>query len=706
MKKLEKEINKSYKYTDTRVGTDSVRAFSAGNTLPLVGYPHGANYFAVQTNSAEEDWWFNPNDCTFEGFRLTHQPSPWMGDFSHLTILPFTESKDVKFDTKGSTFNQAFNIIKYKDGSKAKLTANIYSAAISFKADNNAKFNLRAEGLKLTENDGIIEGTVINYADCEDKDFTMHMVISLDADFILKEKKDSYNIITDKTDVNLYISTSFISLDQAKLNHERLDKDYDKILAETKASWGEILDKFDIKITEVDPIYEKYNPYDKKEQRDFFFHCLYRASMFPMRFYEVDKDGIEIHYNTLKKSIETGKLFTNIGFWDGQKTLFPLLTLIDVPFIEDLLEGIVNTYKDTGYLPKWLSPDERSLMPGTLVDNFIADSLSKGIGMGFGEILLDAMIKSASPSEDESKYGRYGAQIMDEIGYIPADLHESVNQTLDNSLSDYSIAKVAEILGKHDIAREYYDKSKAYLNLFDPETGWFRAKDRDGNFTADFDPYDWGSPYTEGSAFQNSFNAYHDIVGIIDAFGSKKAFESKLDQIANSPSNFKVGAYGEVIHEMREVEVAHFGQIGISNQPSFHLPYLYNYVERPDKTQSLVKELMLNYFSYDFTGYPGDEDNGSLSSWFILSSLGIYPVAPGSGKYELGIPFFDEIEIKLSNGNKLTIKTKENFHQKKFVKEMLVDGNIYGCNAISHHELIHANEIVYTLGLVPERSIS
>lgn len=697
-----KEILNDFRFTDTRIGTDSKREFSNGNTLPLVGVPHGTNYFAVQSNVDKNEWWFNPNEDNFKGFRLTHQPSPWMGDYSYLTILPFALEKNIKYDTTSSIFRPNYNKIIYEDGSIAEITNDIYSGIISYKANTKANFLIYADGLFLEKKDNLILGTVKNCYDSEDEDFTMYIVIDLDNDFDLKNTESAYKIITDSKNTNLYISTSFISIDQAIINHQRLEKDFEKLVASTSKEWEKVFDKFAINIRKEDALYQKYNPYSKEKQRKFFYHCLYRAYLFPMRFFEIDKDGKEIHYDTFNKTIKNGMLFTNIGFWDGQKTLFPLLSLIDTEFLEDLLEGIINTYIDTGFLPKWLSPDERSMMPGTLVDNTIADLLSKKIGNDKSEILLEAMIKSANPENNKSKYGRFGANLMDELGYVPADLHESVNQTLDNSLSDFSIGKVAEILTKDELANTYYKKSKAYQNLFDKDIGWFRSKDRNGNFTKDFDKFSWGSPYTEGSAFQNSFNAYHDIEGIVSLFGSKKAFENKLDEITNETSDFKVGSYGEVIHEMKELETAHFGQIAISNQPSFHLPYLYYYVDKPYKTQLLVKELLLNYFSYDFKGYPGDEDNGSLSSWFILSSLGIYPVALGKEEYIIGMPFFDEINVKLANKNILKITTEENYHQKKFIKTMKVNGKVYKQRKMSHREFINASEIKFTLGLVPE----
>ena len=260
---------------------------------------------------------------------------------------------------------------------------------------------------------------------------------------------------------------------------------------------------------------------------------------------------------------------------------------------------------------------------------------------------------------------------------------------------------MADLCGKNDLAEKYYKYSRNWEKLFDPETKFLRAKDENGNFIKNFDHFARGSPYTEGSAYQNSYNTYHDFPILIELFGSKGAFEKRLDEIANADSTYHVGSYGYDIHEMVEMHDAHLGQIAISNQPSFHLPYLYNLIGKFHKTELIVKTLMRDYFSYSFDGFPGDEDNGSMAAWYILSAMGIYPLCPGSGTYQIGLGFFDKMKVKLFNGNSLEIESKENYPHKNFLESLNIDGKPFKSKEISHQDLIKAKKISFKLSLLP-----
>lgn len=690
---------RKYKFTDTRVGTDSIYEFSNGNTLPYTGEPFGSNYFCVQTKKEAGSWWFNPNHITFEGFRITHQPSPWMGDFSSFTILPSNKIENVrKYKNKESNFLPHYNEIIFENDEVAMITTSKNSAIIKYNV-KNPQFILEGKNLVLEKKDNIVEGYVNNFSGCEDENFKMYVVIDFVDDFDFEKLEEDKYLISSSNN-ELYLSTSFISLNQAKFNHRIMTRDFEKMLTETEKKWQKYFDKFEIDNFDEESNYDQYSPYDKISQEKMFYHAVYRAFLFPMRFYEVDENGENLHYDTLSKSVKKGKMFTNMGMWDLHKTLFPLFSLIDREIFEDILEGYINQYNESGYLPKWLSPDERGLMPGTLVDNVIAEASSKGIGNKYMKELLDAMIKCAEVSSGKVTYGRAGTREYRHYGYVPSDLHESVNQTIDNCLSDWSIGMVANNLGKNEIAKKYFDYSKNYKLLFDNKTGFMRAKDRSGNFTDGFDPLNWGSPYTEGSAYQNSYNIYHDVNGLIELFGGKENFSKKLEALTNAKTEYKYGAYGYEIHEMREYAMAHLGHHAISNQPSFHLPYLFNYVDQPKNTQLIIKEILLNYFRYDWKGYPGDEDNGSMSAWYIFSSLGFYPFCPGSNEYQLGIPFWNNASITLYNGNKINIKVNENYHQKKFVKELKINGSIFDETKITWEILENGCDFEYTLGLI------
>lgn len=707
MKDLISKVFYNEIFADTRIGTNSKYEYSNGNTLPLVGVPHGQNYFSVQTAEKKGSWWFNPKDITFEGFRLTHQPSPWMGDFSHLTILPFAKFNSIQYYPGSSIFKPSVNKIEYMDGSKAILTASKYDAIINYEAKESINFSIKAQGLFIEELNDELQGKlyvgyVVNYADCEDQDFTMHFVMQADkSSKLIKISDQEYTIALEDNNADLRLSTSFISRKQALYNFSKMSKNQKSMLEESVSIWNKYLNKIEIDFSMGSSHYDKYESYDRDDKVKFFYHALYRCFLFPMTFYEIDKDGNEIHFDTKSKTIKPGKMFTNIGFWDAQKTLFPLLALIARDDYEDILEGILNFYKDTGFLPKWLSPDERGLMPGVLVDNVIADACVKDISCKLMEPLFEAMLDSSQKQSDSPKYGRKAIKEYDHYGYVPSDFHESVNQTLDNSLSDFSLYLVSEKLGRKDLAKKYLDKSKNYKNLFDSETKLLRAKDRDGNFEKDFDPLDWGSPYTEGSSYQNSYNMYHDFEGFVDMFSSKKDFAKTLDDMTNAVAQFKVGAYKTTIHEMLEFENLKFGHIAISNQPSFHFPYLYYYAGEPFKTQLIIKELLLSFFRYNHEGYPGDEDNGSMSAWYIFSSLGFYPICPGKNEYIIGIPLWTRARIHLFNGKTLEIETNENYHHKKYIDSLFVDDEEFEDRKISYEKLISSNKIKFNLGIVP-----
>jgi len=311
------------------------------------------------------------------------------------------------------------------------------------------------------------------------------------------------------------------------------------------------------------------------------------------------------------------------------------------------------------------------------------------------------MLAAATTQSDHPNYGRRGTADYLKYGYVPLDYHESVNHTTDYAYSDFCISQVAKILGNSEIADKYASQSLNYKNVFDKETGHMRAKDKEGNFRPGFKNTSWGLDYAEGSAYQNGFAVYHDFAGLITEYGGADKFLNKLIDLCNSEPKFDVKGYGFEIHEMSEMAAVDFGQMAISNQPSFHLPYLFNYAGAPAHAQVLLKQLMAHLFNSGFDGYPGDEDNGSMSGWYVFSALGFYPVTPGSGHYVLGIPFLDEATIQLGNGKSLTIETTGNVPQNSFVADLSLNGETYDKLEISHEDLVKGAHLAFRLGLVP-----
>ncbi|WP_088841331.1 GH92 family glycosyl hydrolase [Listeria sp. ILCC810] len=713
---------------DTRHGTNNQHSYSNGNTLPYTSVPRGMNYFVPQTTNNNGSWFFHPNDHTFQGFRLTHQPSPWMGDFSHFLLTPISgklANYDLYFAQSSYRPNEAvfsphyLKIKQLRYQITSELTPSTYGAKIrlSYTKDEQHGLLFSAENISYIEVDerqNRVFGYVQNFAGCADPEFKMHFVLTADRPFDFsntsfpvdgkiiskatqKAENQFFQIGFDDTapkTVEISLATSFISPEQASLNLKRqADYDFEATKTRAAAKWNAYLSK--IQVSDSD-----------KAKVATFYHCLYRTALFPQRFYEYDANQNAIHYDTTARRVANGRLYTNNGFWDTYKTVFPLYSLLIPDEYEKMLGGFLNSYRETGYLPKWLSPDERGLMPGTLIDAVIADAAVKGIGTNLMPEFQDAMLKAATTQSDKENYGRRGALDYNRLGYVPLNYHESVNHTLDYAYSDFCISAVAKTLGNTALEAEYEERSKNYLHIFDPKTGFMRAKDENGNFQTPFNPFSWGKDYAEGSAWQNSFAVFHDFAGLNEAYG-EGGFLRKLTELANTPPKFDVDGYGYEIHEMSEMAMIDFGQIALSNQPSFHLPYLFTYAKKPAYTQVLIKQAVNQFYDAGINGYPGDEDNGSMSGWYIFSTLGFYPVTPGSGEYVFGIPAFENVRIDLPNGKTLTLDTANNSPAHQFVTARTRDNKPLKSQFITHSDLIRGGNLTTTLGLVPEeREIS
>lgn len=691
---------------DTRVGTQNYPGYSNGNTLPFTGVPFGMNYFAPQND--EGSWWFNPSKPLFAGFRCTHQPSPWMGDFSSFLITPFTTEPLIRsvfhlqssYRIEEAVYNPGYlKLTSQRYALESELTASTYGMKLQNTSLRSESVCFVVSAIKGIHDIRIDEKTisyaVVNASGSEDPNFTMYAHMTLDVPFTAEAStfEDGTDIIIIRTTSSyptITVATSFINSQQAKLNASRLPSTFESMLANAKEAWEQKLSK--VEVTHTD-----------KEAVTMFYAALYRCFLFPQTFYELDTNNEPIHYNTITRSSAPGVLFTNNGFWDTYKSLFPLFSLIEPEHYELMLEGFLNSFHEAGYLPKWLSPDERGLMPGTLVDAVISDALTKGLAHDKIESLYEAMKQSATVESENPQYGRRAVNDYWKYGYVPSSYHESVNQSLDNSYSDFCIAQVAKMIGRTDDYQTFMDSSKNYAQLFDSNSGLMRAKDTDGNFSDSFSDIEWGHAYTEGSSWQNSWAVYHDFAGLIKLYDSKQAYLDKITHLVNQKPYFTSGSYGFEIHEMSEVAAIDFGQMAISNQPSFHIPYLFTYGGEPASTQVLLRSLMRETFKPTFTGYPGDEDNGSMSAWYVFNAMGFYPVSPGTQEYVVGIPFFDTVTVNLPNGEVLQINTENNTRHHNFVSKMMKDGTEYTALYLKHNDLIQGTQLDFELGIVPRQ---
>ena len=641
-------------YVNIKQGSASVHRFSNGNTLPLTQRPFGMAAFAPQTKS-DSSWFYHPADRCLEGVRLTHQPSPWIADYGSLIFMPqqgtlpsySAGERWSGYRPEDAVLQPHYMKLRFlRSRCDFELSPTQRGAAIRIRFDDSAVNYLSLLPLygessftfdKATDS---VFGYVTNCRDKNAVGFKMYFVMRFEKEQVSGSLVGTQDVITVADNINgenagihlmlkggsldAKIAVSYISLEQANLNYQQdfEDKSFDSVKEDGEKDWESYLSRIEIEAQD-------------EEQMKTFYSCMYRAFLYPHKCYEINNDGVPVHYCPSDGSVRPGVRYTDNGFWDTYRTVYPFFSLVAREEYREMCEGFVNDYKECGWLPRWPSIGERGCMPSTLLDAVLCDAAVKGILTGKTlETALEGMLKHANQNSANDDYGRSGAESYVRLGYVPIEAHkESVNLTLDAAYGDWCIARIAEILGKNDIKESYDLRSKNYKNLFDPAVGFMRARYENGSFRQDFDPFSWGLDYTEGSAWQNSFAVPHDIPGLADLYGGKDKLLQKIDELFSTPPIYKTGGYGCEIHEMTEMAAADFGQCAISNQPSFHIPYIYAELGDVKKTSYWVEKMCREAFSCKEDGFPGDEDNGSMALWYVFGCIGIYPFCPGKSEF-------------------------------------------------------------------------
>ncbi len=645
---------------NTKQGSKSVHRFSSGNTLPLVQLPFGMTAFAPQTVEDNIRWYYHPDSHSLEGIRLTHQPSPWIADYGAMVFLPQNKmmgGADGEARWSGYRPEEAiltpyylktrflrsrcdFELAPTERGAVIKLTfdedGDNFFSVVPVKGMCRYRFDEKTNTL-YASTDMHMSGEAVkfkNYIVIRFPEGSVNVsktLVSSGEKFRsgtkCAGKKAGIHICLNSKSTELQLASSYISFFQALLN------------LETELS-GKTLE--DVK-TSAENLWESYLSRVKIEAKDekqlrTFYSCMYRAFLYPHKCYEYDKNGKPVHYCPHDGSTRNGVRYTDNGFWDTYRTVYPFFSLVAKDELREMLTAFIYEYKESGWLPRWLSIGECGCMPSTLVDAVICDGAVKGfIDNETLEVALEGMIKHSTTNAPHRRFGRNGAETYCKLGYVTyEDEKESVNLTLDAAYGDWCIAEIAKILGKSDIENKYRERALNYKNLFDPETGFMRAKDKNGNFRPDFTPIGWGRDYTEGSAWQNSFAVPHDMEGLSKLYGGKDKLIAKIDELFATPPYYEIIGYGCEIHEITELAAIDFGQCAISNQPSFHIPYIYSELGEVEKSAYWVEKLCNEAFSYEDDGFPGDEDNGTTAIWYIFGVLGFYPFCPGRPDYVKG----------------------------------------------------------------------
>ncbi|MEN2402736.1 GH92 family glycosyl hydrolase [Flavobacterium sp. MC2016-06] len=720
------EIHEPVDFVNPLIGSDSKPDLSNGNTYPAIALPWGMNFWTPQTGKMGDGWIYSYTADKIRGFKQTHEPSPWMNDYGQFSIMPVTGKLVFNEEERASWFSHKSEIVKpyyysvyladYDVTTEIAPTERAAYFRFTFPETNNAYVVIDAfdkgSYVKVIPSENKIIGYTTKNSRGVPSNFKNYFVIQFDEPFeeintfsgkeLSKEKELTADhagaVIGFKTKkgkiITAKVASSFISFEQAELNLKEIGSDnFETIKEKGRTAWNKELGKI---VTEGGTL----------AQNQTFYSCLYRTMLFPRKFYEFDKDQKPVHYSPYNGQVLPGYMYTDTGFWDTFRALFPLLNLTHPELNSEIQEGLANAYKESGWLPEWGSPGLRNVMVGNNSASVVAEAYLKNKEKYKYDIetLYQALLHGANNEGPLKAVGRFGVNYYNKLGYVPYDvsINESAARTLEYAYDDFSIYQLGKALGKPKKEIELYKKrSLNYKNLFDPETKLMRGKNADGKFMSPFNPFKWGDAFTEGNSWHYTWSVFHDIDGLINLMGGNDAFVKKLDEVFSQAPVFDEAYYGEVIHEIREMQIANMGQYAHGNQPIQHMIYLYDYAGAPSKTQYWVRETMNRMYKPTPDGYCGDEDNGQTSAWYVFSALGFYPVCPTCSEYVIGAPLFKKVTVTLENEKQLIINAPNNNADNKYINKALLNGKEYSQNFFTHQDLINGAVIDFDMKNVP-----
>lgn len=708
------------------IGSDSDYGISNGNTYPAIAMPWGMNFWTPQTGKMGDGWAYTYKSNRIRGFKQTHQPSPWMNDYGQFSIMPVTgdlkfkeEERQSWFSHKAETVTPYYYSVYLADHNvTTEITPTERAARFRFTFPETDKAYIvidafdKGSYVKIIPSERKIIGYTTKNSGGVPENFKNYFVIIFDKDIqlnstfngdvlgsALEMKADHAGaVIGFKTKagekVNAQVASSFISYEQAELNLKEIGtNNFDQLKEKGKSIWNKELSRI-----KVDG--------GTSDQFGTFYSCLYRSLLFPRKFYEYDQNKKVVHYSPYNGKVLPGYMFADTGFWDTFRALYPFLNLMYPELNTQMQEGLSNAYNESGWLPEWSSPGLRNIMVGNNSASIVSEAYLKSGKVKSYDIenLYKALIHGANNPGPMKAVGRAAADSYIALGYVPNDeVNESAARTLEYAYDDFAIYQLAKALKKPQSEIDLYKKrSLNYKNLFDPKYNLMRPKNKDGKFMEPFDPFQWFNGFTEGNSWHYSWSVFHDVQGLVNLMGGKEVFVSQLDKVFSSPPVFATKNFsGEVIHEMREMQIANMGQYAHGNQPIQHMIYLYNYGGEPWKAQYWVRETMNRMYHATPDGYCGDEDNGQTSAWYVFSSLGFYPVTPASDQYVIGAPLFKKVSIQLENGKSITINASSNSDQNRYIKEMKLNGKGYTKNWLSHAELMKGATLDFDMASTP-----
>ncbi len=707
----------------TLVGSLSEHSFSTGNTYPAIALPWGMNFWTPVTGKMGDGWAYRYDAHMIRGFEQTHQPSPWINDYGQFAIMPVRDAAKVDQEARASWFTHSSEVAKpyyYQvyladHDINAEIAPTERAAAFRFTFPESETSGIVVDAYDegsfvqvLPEKNAIVGYTTKNCGGVPEN-FRNWFVVTFDKPFEVNKVYEFENdhaiaTIGFKTVrgevVNANVASSFISLDQAWLNLEEIGaKSFAEVKNEAKARWNDVLGRIQVGGGTVD-------------QYRTFYSCLYRSVLFPRKFYEINAAGEPVHYSPYNGQICDGYLYTDTGFWDTFRALFPLLNLVYPSVNEEIQQGLANIARENEFLPEWSSPGHRGCMVGNNSASVVADAVVKGLVSDEDlQTLYDCIVygtENVHPTANSS--GRLGHEYYNTVGYVPYNVgvHENVARTLEYAYDDWCILQIAKKLNRPQEELDKWEaRSNNWKNVFDPSHNLMRGRNLDGSFQEPFSPYKWGDAFTEGNAWHYTWSVFHDVEGLKEAMGGTEEFTAMLDSVFVVPPIYDDSYYGFRIHEIVEMQVANMGNYAHGNQPAQHMLYLYDWTDEPWKGQKWIREVMDRLYSANPNGYCGDEDNGQTSAWYVFSALGFYPVCPASDEYAVGRPYFPEAVLHLENGKDLVIsahnKSGETGSLDTYVESRKLNGKLENGNFLNYYDILDGAKLEFTM--VPEAPV-
>ena len=712
-------------YVNTLQGTNSTYELSWGNTYPTTAVPYPMNSWSPQTGKNGDGWKYQYSATTIRGFQPTHQCSPWVGDYGVFSLMPVSELV-VDESKRATPFSHDKEIAKphyYKvtleNGITTEFSPTTRSAHFRFSFPAKGDAFLVLDGYTKTSQVQIdvanhrITGYVHNGA-FSPKTHKNYFIIQFDKPFVSygtwenrKNTIQKNNLSREGEGIGAYVqfakgskvqakvSTSYISPEQAEVTMTRELGKHSSVEVTKQAAadvWNQLLNRV---------LVEGGTEEDMKT----FYSCMFRANLFSHKFYEEKEDGSPYYYSPYDEKIHDGYMFTDNGFWDTFRSQFPLTNILHPTMQGQYMQALLDAQEQCGWLPSWSFPSETGGMVGNHSISLLTDAWVKGIRTFDPEKALKAYAHEAmNKGPWGGANGRVRWKDYYQLGYIPyPESMGSTAQTLEYCYDDFCAYQLAKMTGnkfyEEVFARQIYN----YKNVYDPSVGFMRGRKLDGSW-ADFDAFEWGGPYCEGNAWHYNWSVFHDVQGLIDLTGGDERFVAKIDSVFALPGIVKYGTYGTKIHEMLEMELAKMGQYAQGNQPIQHMIYLYSYAGQPWKTQYWIRQVMDRLYNSSENGYPGDEDQGGMSSWYVLSALGIYSVCPGTDEYVLGSPKFRKATITMEDGKKFVIEAKGNSKDNVYIQNATLNGKRHTRNYIHYSDIVNGGVLELQMGNQPEKT--